>query len=100
MQHLTTIDQLRCAGVVAAVTISRSAFPNKLDHIGCLERFKMMKEAGAKEIDDPKEALVDLLDDVLKPKEEDGKKAYVIGKSKIYFRAGALEFLENDLSSD
>ena len=98
MQHLTTVDQLRCAGVVAAVTISRSAFPNKLDHIGCLERFKMMKEAGAKEIDDPKEALVDLLDDVLKPREAEGKKAYVIGKSKIYFRAGALEFLENERS--
>lgn len=96
MQHLTTIDQLRCAGVVAAVTISRSAFPNKLDHEGCLDRFKMMKEAGAKEIPDIEEALTDLLDPVLKCREEDGKKAFVIGKTKIYFRAGALEFLENE----
>ncbi|CAB9516520.1 Unconventional myosin [Seminavis robusta] len=96
MQHLTTIEQLRCAGVVAAVTISRSAFPNKLDHVGCLERFRMMREAGAKEIEDPVEALNDLLDPVLKGREEDGKKAYVPGKTKVYFRAGALEFLENE----
>jgi len=96
MQHLTTIDQLRCAGVVAAVTISRSAFPNKLDHIGCLDRFKMMKEAGGKEIEDPQAAIIDLLDPVLKPREEEGKKAYVLGKTKVYFRAGALEFLENE----
>jgi len=96
MQHLTTIDQLRSAGVVAAVTISRSAFPNKLDHVACLERFKMMKVAGAKEITDDAEALVDLLDDVLKPREAEGKKAYVIGKTKIYFRAGGLEFLETE----
>jgi myosin V len=96
MQHLTTIDQLRCAGVVAAVTISRSAFPNKLDHVGCLERFRMMKEAGSKEIADPIAALTDLLDPVLKGREEDGKKAFVLGKTKIYFRAGALEFLENE----
>ena len=96
MQHLTTIDQLRCAGVVAAVTISRSAFPNKLDHVSALERFKMMDNGTKKQDPDPKIALVGLLDEVLKPREEDGKKAYVIGKSKIYFRAGALEFLENE----
>jgi len=96
MQHATTIDQLRCAGVVAAVTISRSAFPNKLDHEGCIDRFKMMREAGAKEIPEIEAALTDLLDPVLKHREEDGKKAFVLGKTKIYFRAGALEYLENE----
>ena len=32
MQHISTIEQLRCAGVVAAVTLSRSAFPNRLEN--------------------------------------------------------------------
>jgi myosin-5 len=32
MEHLSTIEQLRCAGVVAAVTLSRSAFPNRLEN--------------------------------------------------------------------
>ncbi|EEC42649.1 predicted protein, partial [Phaeodactylum tricornutum CCAP 1055/1] len=30
MEHIPTVEQLRCAGVVAAVTLSRSAFPNRL----------------------------------------------------------------------
>merc|ERR1712048_1493821 len=32
MQHVSTIEQLRCAGVVAAVTLSRSAFPNRIEN--------------------------------------------------------------------
>ena len=100
MQHMTTIEQLRCAGVVAAVTISRSAFPNRLDHRACYERFKVLKprEKGAKKKDsgkiDHKEELIKMFDEALAPMEKDGKKAYVIGKSRIYFRLGALEYIE------
>lgn len=43
--NMTTIEQLRCAGVVAAVVISRSAFPNCLDHRACFERFKVLVES-------------------------------------------------------
>ena len=100
MMHMTTIEQLRCAGVVAAVTISRSAFPNRLDHRACYERFKVFKsrDKGAKSQDsdkiDHKEEIIKICDEVLAPMVADGKKAYVVGKSRIYFRLGALEYLE------
>lgn len=100
LMHMTSIEQLRCAGVVAAVTISRSAFPNRLDHRTCYERFKVLKQKkGAKARTDKidhKEEIVKILDSALQSLEEDGKKAYVIGKSRVYFRQGALEFLEGE----
>jgi myosin heavy subunit len=64
MQHMTTIEQLRCAGVVAAVTISRSAFPNRLTHKGCIDRFRVLskekKVEGAPELE-PKDEIVKML---------------------------------------
>jgi len=103
MQHMTTVEQLRCAGVVAAVTISRSAFPNRLDHRACLERFKVLnKVKGGKKKgkdahkSDHKEDVIKLLDKALAALEKDGVKAFVVGKTRVYFRMGALEFLETE----
>jgi len=98
MQHMTTVEQLRCAGVVAAVTISRSAFPNRLDHRACLERFKIMEKKKGKKpkTTDAKEEVSKMLEKALRSMEKDGKKAFVVGKTRAYFRAGALEFLENE----
>lgn len=100
MQHVTTVEQLRCAGVVAAVTISRSAFPNRLGHRECVERFKVMKQKGSKlfENEDDAQQVIKLLDPVLKCKEKDGDKAYVMGLTRVYFRGGALELLEQERS--
>merc|ERR1711939_1265976 len=42
MQHVSTIEQLRCAGVVAAVTLSRSAFPNRIDNKTTKFKFSSM----------------------------------------------------------
>ena len=39
MNMVMAAEQLRCAGVVAAVTISRMAFPNRLMHETALEHF-------------------------------------------------------------
>jgi myosin heavy subunit len=107
MEHLPTVEQLRCAGVVAAVTLSRSAFPNRLDNQVVRYRYATMWDPNAYPAKisssmTPEEALranVDaILNCALKVKEEreDGKviKAYVVGKTKAYFRAGALEYLE------
>lgn len=108
MQHVSTVEQLRCAGVVAAVTISRSAFPNRLEHAVVLERFKSLWRKGEYltamgELDcvnDPqaKYGVGSLLTTALKSledaKEESIVKAFVMGKTRAYFRAGALEYLE------
>lgn len=100
MMHMTTVEQLRCAGVVAAVTISRSAFPNRLDHRACLERFKVLTKKGKKDKKDKgdhKEDVIKLLTNALKPFDDGNEKdPFVVGKTRVYFRAGALEFLESE----
>jgi myosin heavy subunit len=107
MEHLSTVEQLRCAGVVAAVTLSRSAFPNRLDNNVVRYRYYNLwdnKAFPSKANDSmlPEECLSADCDAILacalKSKEvtEKGRiiKGYVVGKTKSYFRAGALEFLE------
>ena len=106
MQHQSTVEQLRCAGVVAAVTISRSAFPNRLEHEVTLERFACLVRGFVRETKedcDPEEAKDDvetLLTKALKSLEveKNGEtvKAFVCGKTRTYFRAGSLEHLELD----
>ena len=112
MEHATTVDQLRCAGVVAAVTISRSAFPNRLEHSIVLERFKSLWGKGkqleamdeAADIEDEFESVrfiaTKLLASTLEEHQvenADGSviKAFVMGMTRTYFRAGALESLES-----
>ncbi|GAX27011.1 hypothetical protein FisN_9Lh324 [Fistulifera solaris] len=107
MDHLATVEQLRCAGVVAAVTLSRSAFPNRLDNAVTRFRYSNMWDNKAF----PSKRNADMTPDqgaradieaimtcALKSKEEtvNGKvvKAFVVGRTRTYFRAGALEFLE------
>lgn len=112
MQHQTTIEQLRCAGVVAAVTISRSAFPNRLEHETILDRFKSVWKPGhhvvaqqrASELPLDEQAkfiaerLLKSALEQLVTKRLDGSdvQAFVMGRTRTYFRAGALEYLENE----
>jgi myosin-5 len=108
LEHIPTVEQLRCAGVVAAVTLSRSAFPNKLNNSIVRYRYgnqwdqraypskkkpSMMATEGIRADCDA------ILRGALKPKEEEHEngrvmRAFVVGKTRSYFRAGALEYLE------
>eukprot|EP00522_Entomoneis_paludosa_P005858 CAMPEP_0172458822 /NCGR_PEP_ID=MMETSP1065-20121228/29457_1 /TAXON_ID=265537 /ORGANISM="Amphiprora paludosa, Strain CCMP125" /LENGTH=1142 /DNA_ID=CAMNT_0013213237 /DNA_START=11 /DNA_END=3439 /DNA_ORIENTATION=+ len=108
MEHIPTIEQLRCAGVVAAVTLSRSAFPNRIDNSVVRFRFasqwdpnatpsKRNSSMTAQQGD--KADIEAILTHALRDKEiknDKGEvvKAFVVGKTKTYFRAGALEYLE------
>lgn len=109
LEHLATVEQLRCAGVVAAVTLSRSAFPNRLDNGVARYRYRQMwdesrfpsSKTNSMTGEEALRADVDaLMTCALKAKEErDGKriiKAFVVGKTRTYFRAGALEYLESN----
>jgi myosin-5 len=113
MQHLSTIEQLRCAGVVAAVTLSRSAFPNRLENKTVRFKFSSMWDRSKY----PSKATTSMSPDeilkcdcealllcALKSREEteDGKvaRAFVCGKSRSYFRMGALEYLEANRTSE
>ena len=105
INHNSVVDQLRCAGVVAGITITRSVFPNRLPNALVLARFSNMYEgnlkysSGANAEEGRAAACKTLLTWALKDKETvDGKgrrvKAFAVGKTKSYFRAGALEWLE------
>jgi len=114
MEHLGTIEQLRCAGVVAAVTLSRSAFPNRLENE--VVRFKYWQLWDVKAY--PSKATSDmdatqklrwdceaLLTCALKPLVEINPKTgkpftiSLTGKTKSYFKMGVLEFLESHRSA-
>ena len=113
MQHISTIEQLRCAGVVAAVTLSRSAFPNRIDNKTVRFKFASMWDRSSfpsktTSSMSPEEKLKcdcdALLSCALKSKDEkeNGKlvKAFVVGKTRSYFRLGALEFLEGNRTKE
>lgn len=104
MQHQSSVEQLRCAGVVAAVTISRSAFPNRLEHEHVLNKFMCLEKSFARkskegDLELLKEDSQALLNRALKSQEvKNGDaivKGFVCGKTRTYFRTGSLEYLEN-----
>jgi myosin-5 len=114
MEHVGTIEQLRCAGVVAAVTLSRSAFPNRLEND--IVRFKYWqlwdvkaypsKATSSMSASDKLKCDCEaLLECALKPLEEINPKTgkpitiCLTGKTRSYFKMGVLEFLESHRSS-
>ena len=108
MEHMGTVEQLRCAGVVAAVTITRSAFPNRLPNDAVRPRFsgfwdKAAYPSGANDSmskeEKTKAECHAMMLCALKEKQEGDKLAFVVGKTRTYFRAGALEFLEANRSA-
>ena len=110
MNMFTSAEQLRCAGVVAAVSISRVAFPNRLMHETALERFSCISEVTLdfliqkkkQPTDDNltgyRDVVAEVFDGLLQEMEIEKSgsivKAFECGKSRIYFRLGALESLE------
>merc|ERR1712151_604368 len=105
MEHIATVEQLRCAGVIAAVTLSRSAFPNRLENRVVRYRYKSMwdkrKYPSSKTSDDTRDEAMRkdidaLMSYALQSKVDPitGRKAFVVGRTRTYFRQGALEYLE------
>jgi myosin-5 len=95
----SSLEQLRCAGVVAAVTISRVSYPNRLTHESAIDRFACLLDEKP-EWDEPKEFVTTMMAKLLnefKITSDDGesKNVFETGKTRIYFKAGALEHLES-----
>ena len=94
---LSSVQQLRCAGVVAAVAVSRVSYPNRLTHATALERFTCVRVSCENydqiETEDSQNAATMLMQEILSDFEGTSG-AFVCGKSRVYFKAGALEFLE------
>ncbi|GMF43417.1 unnamed protein product [Phytophthora fragariaefolia] len=104
----SVVSQLRCAGVVEAIRITRAAFPNKMAHEKFLRRFVMMRSkkgatipAASTTVTEACEQLAKELlsgDDFSKTQEGDEHSrtpTFVVGKSLVYFGKDVLEFLEH-----
>ena len=82
------IDQLRCAGVVEAIRISRVAFPNKLSHERFLQRFVLFQSYPPRSGAIVGAACSQLATHLIKAPES--KETFVLGTRHIYFAAGVL----------
>mmetsp|Transcript_17371 Transcript_17371/g.24755 ORF Transcript_17371/g.24755 Transcript_17371/m.24755 type:complete len:1182 (-) Transcript_17371:445-3990(-) len=108
---LSTAEQLRCAGVLSAIAISRAAFPTRLHHEDFIERFDFLSSARFGDDEDEKKVeagegnsssrayvekvVLDILGDDTTVKEEGQElTAYACGKTRVYFRSGVLEQFE------
>lgn len=104
--RLMVVEQLRCAGMIEAIRISRAAYPYRITHIEFLARFGVLKTkqwlakyGGSSTASKCKVILSDAL-----PKGRGaGSSAssgavttpFEIGKTRIYFSTGVLEVLED-----
>ena len=104
-----TALQLRCAGVLEAVRISRMAYPNRMLHGAFVRRYAVLTSkawlakqqislAIARDAEPGDAATADLCAEVLKLVVEDCSR-FQLGKTKVFFRAFLLEALEKRRSA-
>lgn len=105
------VEQLRCAGMIEAIRISRAAYPYRITHSEFASRFRglrfaawMRSKGAVKPVEQCKVLLIDVL---AKMSDSERKKMisrsvaggapdhpYEIGRTRVYFSAGLLELLE------
>lgn len=103
LDHSHTVSQLESAGLVTAIVISRESFPNRLSYEQVMERYKFLcfKYSEIKSLgsDDVKVDVKVLLSHLLEGRTVNTHKGrvppFACGKTKVYFRVGALERIES-----
>lgn len=89
------VEQLRCAGVIAAIRISRAAFPNRLPLSEFQSRFQIICPSALRDAS-PSDMVVGLLKELLPEAATNTKNSkFAVGKSKVYFSSGLLQKLED-----
>jgi myosin heavy subunit len=95
----STIRQLASAGLVTAITISRETFPDRLEYETIMERFNVLVPSLKKTKLNLKIRVEEILEILMQGFGYDAmgsvKTPYALGKTKVYFRTGALEFIES-----
>ncbi|CAM9893048.1 unnamed protein product [Ascophyllum nodosum] len=111
MENSKVAEQLRCAGVIEAIRISRAAYPNRMARKEFNKRFALLMGKDGRAVrgvtgsnggrklsalgSEAELALSNLLLGKLLPREsEDAPVRYEMGKTKVFFCAGALEHVE------
>ena len=86
-------DQLRCAGVIEAVRVSRLGYPHRYSHSRFIERYRSLglKALGKKKTKkyNPTKALVHAISDQL-----GDSRGIQVGKSKVFLRRGTYDAIE------
>ncbi|KAE9027858.1 Unconventional myosin-Va [Phytophthora rubi] len=91
MDQLMVVSQLRCAGVIEAIRISRVAYPNRLQLEELVDKFWVF-DVQHWNTDVPVKKRCETL---MKKMELSSPEQYQIGLSRIYFRYGILEQMED-----
>eukprot|EP00804_Cyclotella_cryptica_P008849 CCRYP_013082-RA/>CCRYP_013082-RA protein AED:0.07 eAED:0.07 QI:484/1/1/1/0.91/0.92/13/136/1750 len=101
LDHSLTVSQLESAGLVTAIVISRESFPNRLSYELVIERFKFLCykfsdiKLGTGDIKIDSQILLSHLLAGITINTHNGRvPPFACGKSKVYFRVGALERIE------
>jgi len=101
LDHAHTVSQLESAGLVTAIVISRESFPNRLSYDVIMERFKFLTYKYADchldtaDIKQDSEILLShLLAGITADTHMGRVRPFACGKTKVYFRVGALERIE------
>ncbi|KAE8895640.1 Unconventional myosin-Va [Phytophthora fragariae] len=97
--HGDIVSQLRCAGVIEAIRVSRSAYPSRMPHLECIKKFRVLLTGAVptqgkfiSESDaDIKAKCEELMDKLLPGR---NIQDYQVGLTRVYFREGVLEELE------
>eukprot|EP00644_Phytophthora_capsici_P004676 jgi/Phyca11/506416/fgenesh2_kg.PHYCAscaffold_19_\ len=93
--RLMIVEQLRCAGVIAAIRISRAAFPNRLPLVEFQQRFQIICPSALRDAE-PSEMVAGLLKELIPDMATTMQNTkFAVGKTKVYFSSGLLQRLED-----
>ena len=103
--HVKLLGQMNCAGLVAAVELTRDIFPRKLTFRAVSDRFQRLMPSSHVQgtmdmmLHDRVQIMMSLLfaSFVEQYRDSDFSMPYACGKTKVFFRSGALEYLDNRL---
>ncbi|KAF0699307.1 Aste57867_10097 [Aphanomyces stellatus] len=91
LDHAMVISQLRCAGVIEAIRIARSAYPVRQSHHEFLGTYGMCYPDVMEKTMSSRDLCLAIM---ARLPQWTAPTAYQVGRSKIYFQAGVVEDLE------
>jgi myosin heavy subunit len=100
--HPSTMKQLECSGVLTALIISKESYPQKLGYDFILSRYScLVKDDDSRNTKcmEPRDKVLHMLAKWMRPiskKNRDGSRTmpFASGKTKVFFKAGAQDRLE------
>ena len=98
----TTMQQLECSGLMTALIMTKESFPSKHSYDFLLQRYRCLtddKELHDSFVMEPKEMVDRMLSKWLRPLAKTRRSKtrtlpYACGKTKVFFKAGAQDMLE------